>query len=170
MTTEQQRQLLDLQFLEGLLNDVGIPTRLTEQSDQYILSFLSVQLEVGSSAPNAILQLMYIPTAEVLRETNLLQFFAYLSDEVIESSGEINAFLAYLNTRTPVGYFALDAESKLFYRYVYPMARFKVPAKDHFMEIFDLFRQTFAAFGSTLCSLAAGKINYEAATQAINGA
>lgn len=155
--TELNRQHLDLEFLGGTLAEAGIPYHLTEQNEEYALPFLSVEIGVPKAPDTTYLQLVYVPTAALLAETNLLQFFAYLpvvNDPVSLPSA---ALLNHLNTRTAVGYFGVDGDGKLFYRYVYALPRFAPPNSSNFLEIVDLYSGTLTTFGASLLSLQRGE-------------
>lgn len=160
---EDKRNILDLEFIEGLLNDQRIRTHLTEKSEQFALSFLTVELTDSPFAGAVYMQLMYIPSAEAFDETNLLQFFCYLPEELTAGSTDFTELLRFLNSRTPFGYFAFGEDGKLFYRYVYALPRFDVPRKALFLEVFDLFTKTFNAFGSVLQEFVQGDISLEEA-------
>lgn len=165
--TELTRQNLDLEFLGGTLTNAGIPNLLTPQSEEYALPFLSLEIGVAEGVDPAYVQLMYIPSAEILEETNLLQFFAYLP-EVKDATVTPPADLIYfLNTRTALGYFGYDGTGKLFYRYVCPLARFAVPAEKQFLEMVDLYCGTLTVFGDKLCQFQRGTLSEQDLRQSV---
>lgn len=161
--TEDQRQSVDLQFLQGVLNDHEIATHFAEKSEEYALSFLSVEVSKEIIPQDTYVQMMYIPSASVMDETNLLQFFAFLPEDLPQISDDVKTLISYLNTRTPYGYFAPDQEGKIFYRYVYALPRFDVPNKDVFIEVFNLFVGTLAFYGKAITQLAKGELSLEQA-------
>lgn len=162
MTTEDQRHLLDLQFLQELLKKRGIATNLYEKSAETPMSFLAVSLPAANEGTDVLIQLMYIPTSEALAETNLLQFFVENPEQIAMDNLDLRPLLAYLNLRTPLGYFGLT-EQNVFYRYVYSLGRFEVPNEANFVEILDLFTQTFSSFTPLVLRVLKGELSLEEA-------
>lgn len=166
-SAELSRQRLDLEFLGNLLADAGVPYHYTPDSEEYALPFLSLEAGVPEEPDVAYLQLMYIPTATLLDETNLLQFFTYLPEAGESTHAVPESLLRYLNTRTAIGYFGTDADNKLFYRYVYALPRFSPPGKTSFLEVLDVYTGSLSAFGAKLLALQRGEIDEAAVREAI---
>ncbi|MGH1435003.1 MAG: hypothetical protein ACRBG0_11145 [Lewinella sp.] len=169
MSTEENRQLLDLQYLEGIFKEHDINVLLIEKSEQSPLNYLIAPFPSAPDAPESSVQLIYIPTQDTLEETNLLQFFAYLSEEAVAKPESTNEFLHYLNLRTPIGYFGVTAEGGLFYRYVHALPRFQPPNKETFLDTFTMFSSTFVSFGPLILSVAQGKMDLEVAKRQVGG-
>lgn len=158
--TELQRQQVDLTFLKETLDKVGIYGHLTPVSDESPLPFLSVQLGLNDQGDQAYIQMMYIPSAEIMDETNLLQFFAVIP-EAGEGVTELpipDSLFAALNRRTPLGYFGTDDHGQAFCRYVYALARYTPPEEQVFMEVIDMFTGVLTAFGSKILAYRRGQL------------
>lgn len=169
MTNEEKRQLLDLQYLDGIFKDHNINTLLVEISEESPLSYLIAEFNALPEAQPSQVQLVYIPMDNTLDDTNLLQFFAYLSEEPAKEQQNIEAFLHYVNLRTPLGYFGATAEGGIFYRYIYALPRFEPPKQESFLDIFSIFSSTFLAFGTIILQVAAGELSPEVAKRHLHG-
>ena len=167
--TENKRQLLDLEFLGGILSDAGVETTLYPKSEQLPVSFLSIGLPELPQKRETFLQLMYIPTSGLLEETNILQFFIQLPNSDQQNTEAIASLLSVLNTRTALGYFGLGEDGHLFYRYNFVMHRFQVPEKLQFLEVTNLVIQVFLAYGLTVLEFHDGNISLEQAIGQLKG-
>ena len=169
MTAEEQLQLRDLQYLEGIFKDHAINALLIEKSEESPLNYLIAQFPSVPEAPESSVQLIYIPMEGTLEDTNLLQFFAYLSEEPAVHPESTQELLQYLNLRTPIGYFGATAEGGLFYRYICTLSRHQPPNPETFLDTFSLFSSTFLSFSPLILDVANGEISVEVAKSHLMG-
>lgn len=161
---ESKRQVLDLEFLGNLLDEAGQKNQLMNLKEQPDVNFLLTPI-----SETCVLQLMYIPVGNLINETNLLQFFGTFTPELPKEQADIRRFLEFINTRTPLGYFSISDDQRIFYRFVYAMPRFSVPKKETFLEVFDLYAKNMEAMTSILGEMIEGKFNFEQALEKLNG-
>lgn len=169
MPTEEERQVSDLRFLEEIFKTHEINSLLIEKSEQSPINYLIAQFPSMPDAPESSVQLIYIPTEDTLDETNLLQFFAYLSEEQVVNLESTNELLHYLNLRTPIGYFGITGEGGLFYRYVHSLPRFQQVNQETFLDTFSMFSSTFLSFSPMILSVAKGEMSLEVAIRQLGG-
>lgn len=162
MTNEEQRQLLDLQYLHSSLMEKGRSGRLMEKSEEFPLSFILLPLmqDDGAVDGGKTLQLIYIPSAQTLEETNLLQYYAQLSEAPLRRGEELNQLLEYLNLRTPLGHFGVDHQGGAYYRYVLSLPRFSPPSGDLVIETIELFERTLQFFGGLISAVESGDMTF----------
>lgn len=164
MTNEQQRQKLDLEFLEGTLSDAGFSTHLQVGNEQQPITVLSAR----PPGDEQVLQLIYIPSESFLEDSNLLQLYTVLpkpdEDNVVK---ELTPLLNAINTLTTIGYFSIANNGDVFYRYVYAMPRFEVPKASNFTELTKLFTFTFSHYRAIILDYQTGKTDLEKAISSL---
>jgi len=155
------RELIDLGYLQDTLHDEGFVTELYPKSLESPSNMLMVAFPPSSAIVNhhSRLQLLFLQTADLVQQSSLLQFFAWVETELPTDHPEVEHFIHFLNQRTALGAFNIGADQHLQYRYVYAFPRTDVPQAAPFMEIFRVVIHQFENYGALVLKLAESRIS-----------
>lgn len=156
------RHLIELGFLEAIVNDLGLPTQLLERSAEVPFATLLVNLDPEAPAANPLqLAVTFYPLADdQLDETLLLQYFIALP---VTFSGDgldrVRAWLPELNNKTALGHFGLtDDHQQLHYRYVQALPLTTGLTRAAVADVLLLVAYTPTLFAVPLAGLAAATL------------
>ncbi len=167
--TEQARNNLDLEFLQGTLKDkADLPVSLIYASEGNPLPSISGAVPTTTGLA-ATFQLLFIPTKDSLEEVNLLQIFIYSQDKLNEPTLELYEFVRQANSRSLMGFFGIeDEEKRIFHRYVFTIPRFIVPNEAVFLETLSLCFGNFDSIANIILALAKRDYSLQEATEKLN--
>jgi len=149
-TTEEIRQMLDLENLQLTLLEENFRTELIPKDKNNHFSFLAVHSESKTFMQPIQFQLLYLPTANLLKETNLLRFYFTFPIDTNGKQLELSKLMDYYNQILPLGSFNFDEDSEIYFKYIYTLPRFSAPEKKQFLEVVYLFLNIIEEYGAKL--------------------
>ena len=119
---------MDLQTILKALTKDGLTLEHQDATDEIPSDrlLMLVELEGRSEEEALVAEMMFIPgLEEELDDSDLLQFFAIVADELDETAqAAIRSALPQLNLNLPIGYFNLQEEDGFaYFRHVLPVPR-----------------------------------------------
>lgn len=156
------RHLVELGFLENLVNQMGYSTELIEASKDVPYHTLLMNLDSDQQGRPRQMTLTFYPIdAEQFENTLLLQYFLELPFSLKPGAiDEVNKLLIYLNNKAVVGHFGItQGQNKLHHRYVQTLPSDDVVNEDIASDTIMLFNYTSILFGSILESVASGEMS-----------
>ncbi len=162
------RHLVELGFLENLVNQMGYSTELIEASKDVPYHTLLINLDSDQQDRPRQMTLTFYPIdAEQFENTLLLQYFLELPFSVQPRAiDEMNKLLIYLNNKAVVGHFGItQGQNKLHHRYVQTLSSEDVVNEGIAADTIVLFNYTSILFGNILESVASGKMSAAEAQQ-----
>jgi hypothetical protein len=165
--TEHKRHLVDLEFLQKILENSGLKTDLTPASEENPVSFLVGVLSQTIEEKQVAIQFAYIP-GEELEEVALLQCYFFLTTPILqEHHDDVQKLIPMLNARSILGHFDIDDSSQFFNRYVYVLPRSEAPKEAPLLEMITLAIHNFFGFCSFVLQLNQGLKTLEEVVAAI---
>lgn len=161
---ELKRHVVDLEFIKTTFDNVKVPNQLFPVTEDVPVPILVTEAQQDDDLSNtAPVQIMYLPTAAIMDETKLLQFYAPIPEVDISSADSkvSSSTLALLNQVAPLGCFSPDSENKLFYRYVQSSPLYEVPNEKVLLEVYSLFAAVLLEYKHILLQLQNGEITDE---------
>jgi hypothetical protein len=152
----------ELSFLQGFLEDEGIPSSLLDSSQGVELPVLTALLQSGEREQP--IHFIFVPAGEELETLQLLQMYAPISTQVEDRY--LPAFLQVLvtvNRIVGLGSFGLDPENQIYYKHIFPKPKYERWNRDLVMEAFFLFLFLMERFENVLLSAATGQVSVEKA-------
>ncbi len=163
----QQRHLIELSFLENIVNDLGLTTQLLERSDSVPLHTLLINLDPEAPATNPLqLAVTFYPVADdQLENTLLLQYYLPLPAQfAADGLDRVRAWLPELNNKTALGHFGLtDDAHQLHFRYVQALPVTTGLSREAVADVLLLVTYTPTLFAGPLAGLAAATLTLEEA-------
>lgn len=153
---EQKRHAVDLEYLKNTLENTGLDAELYEASEEQPISYLAGYLPDPNNEPSAAYQLLYIP-GDHFEEVALLQIHIYMLQPLPANVDKAQSLMPYINTASLLGYFGLEEDGQLFYRYVYALPRFDPPNEAVFLETFSLCINNFASLMQLVLQVGMGE-------------
>lgn len=160
---EQERHLVDLEFLQGTLQQGGIETELIQTSAEEPLSFLTGIFPEKYKSPEAIFKLVYIPADQLLEQVAMLQIYCYLDKSMDTQDMDAPKLIATINKFNMMGNFGIDEANSFFFRYVYAVPRFSVPNESAFLEVINLCFENFSRMARLTLQVSEGHISSDKA-------
>jgi len=163
--TASDRHVVELGFLEGIVNELGLATQLVERSAEVAYPTLLVALD-PEGAPDAALAprelaITFYPIADdQLDDTLLLQYYIALPSAFAgDGLARVREWLPELNNKTALGHFGLtDDHQQLHFRYVQTLPVTTGVTREAVAEVLLLVAYTPLMFSAPLAGLAAGTL------------
>ncbi len=156
------RHLVELGFLENLINQKGYSSELIEASKNVPYHTLLINLEPDAQGRPRQMTLTFYPLdAEQFPNTLFLQYFTELPVQIQpETLDEVTRLLIFLNNKLVVGNFGIaQGQNKLNHRYVQTLPSDEIINENIVFDAITLFNYTSILFGNLLESVATGKMS-----------
>ena len=168
MTNEQMhaRHLVELGFLQDVVGELELSSRIIERSPQVAYHTLLVEIEADSKRRSRQLAMNFYPLEdEEFSDTLFLQYFIGLPFEVKQSAlPTVAQILPDVNNKVVLGHFGLTAGARqLHFRYVQPLPSDEVMSAEKVASVLLLVRYTPILFGDLLEEVASGAVTLDAA-------
>ena len=166
----QARHLVELGFLEEILNELGYSTQLVEKSAGLPYHTLLAALEPDGQERPRQLALNYYPVDEDQVEYSLLlQYYIALPFALDEAGlARVREWLPEINNQVVLGHFSISDEQKqLAYRYVQTLPRDEVITTEAVADVLTLVTYSPVLFAEALEGLATGKLSLEQARKEV---
>jgi hypothetical protein len=158
----QAKYASELSFLQGFLEEEGIPCTLLDPSQGVELPVLiAVREEEGKERP---LHFIFVPVGEELETLQLLQIYALIPVELEPSRlAAIEKLLVVVNRMAGLGSFGVEGLEQMYYKYIFPKPKYEKWNRDLIMETIFLFLFLLERFSGILEGAASGQISFETA-------
>jgi len=155
------RHLVELGFLEEVLNELGYTTQLVEKSGQVPYHTLLVALEPDEQARPRQLALNFYPVGEDLAPHSLLLQYYLLLPIRPKGAGaqRVRDWLPEVNSQVVLGHFGLgETAGQLHFRYVQALPRDEVITSEAVADVLTLVTYSPLLFLPALEGLADGSL------------
>jgi hypothetical protein len=147
------RHLVELGYLEAIVQDMGYAANLIEASDTVAYHTLLVQLEPDWNQRSRELACTFYPLAEEEAPSILLlQYFLEMPFEIAAGAEQkVNALLMEINNKTVLGHFGVTAATrKVHHRYIQTFAESHLLNEEAIADVVTLFNYTSLMFGEAI--------------------
>lgn len=166
MRQAHARHLVELGYLEGILNSMGFSTQLVERSPHVPYHTLLVGLEPDARGRPMQVALTFYPVEEEdIGNALFLQYFIDLPFEVDkERLADVGQLLPDVNNQVVLGHFGITAgQDRLHYRYVQALPADRTVTAEGIEAVIVMVSYTPSVFKGILGDLAEGEISVEQA-------
>lgn len=153
------KHIVELGHLEQILTELGYQTTLVESPEAAAVPVLTAALPLDERGRGRYLNILFVPVAETELETiELVQFHLQFPVRLTETRRrETEQVICALNNKIGLGGIGLDFEHHVFYRYVYPKAKYETFNNAALAETMLLFVYIFERVSGLVEEVAAGR-------------
>jgi hypothetical protein len=147
------RNLVELGYLEAIVQDMGYAANLIEASDTVVYHTLLVQLEPDWKQRQRELACTFYPLAEEeAPNILLLQYFLEMPFEIAAGAEtKVNALLMEINNKSVLGHFGITAGvNKVHHRYIQTFAESQLIDEEAVADVVMLFNYSSLMFGESI--------------------
>jgi hypothetical protein len=161
----------ELSFLQEYLEEAGFACQLLDAEQGVELPILVAVYQDEEEESERALNFVFVPTGDELETLQMLQIFSLISGTVVnEHLASVEKLLVSANRSAGMGSFGLDSENQLFYKYMFPKAKYERWNRELVMETVFLFLFLMDRFGGVLAAAASGELSLEAALEELSRA
>jgi hypothetical protein len=151
------RHLVELGYLEAIIQEMGYATQLIESSDTVPYHTLLARLDPdGKGRPREMACTFYPLSEEESANVLLLQYFLELPFEIAPGAiAEVNGLLVELNNQSVLGHFGITAGTqKVHHRFVQTLAQSSFIDEAATSDIVNLLNYTSLMLGESIEAVA----------------
>jgi hypothetical protein len=151
------RHLVELGYLEAIVQNLGYGTHLIEASASVPYHTLSVQLEPDSQGRTREMSCTFYPLSdEETPNLLLLQYFLELPFEITQGAHQpVNELLMVLNNKTVLGHFGIaETQKRVHHRYIQTLPASDLLAEEATADVVTLFNFTSLMMGKAIEAVA----------------
>jgi hypothetical protein len=159
------KHAVELGHLKDILADLGYDSRVLEPSEGVPIPLLIMALPLDQKGNERYLNFLFVPVEdEELQSLEMLQLHTVIPCQLEESQRvDTQRLVSTLNSKIGLGCIGLDNEDNVYYRYVYPKAKYELFDDSLVSETVSLFIYMLERFSDLLTSVAMGQQDLDTA-------